>query len=220
MAYLRKRVRKDGKVRWEIVISMGRDPQRLGKYRQKSIVVEGTRAEALRRAVELEREKESGVSLDARKLTVAEYLRRWLRHVRLSPSTYERYAGVVEQHLIPDIGSIPLAKLTPLHIQEMYDRQLEQGRKDNKRSVGRSLAPSTVAYYHRVLRRALKQAVKWRLIPSNPCDRGQGSTCPRCCTSGSRGSRCSSLPKPRPRGAPLTWTTTPWRYCGGTAGSS
>ena len=32
------------------------------------------------------------------------------------------------------------------------------------------LSPRTVRYAHTVLRRALKQAVRWGMIPRNPCD--------------------------------------------------
>jgi len=52
-----------------------------------------------------------------------------------------------------------LKKLTPAHIQGMYRSMLDSG-----------LSSRTVQYTHAVLRRAMKQAVRWGMIPRNPCD--------------------------------------------------
>jgi len=44
------------------------------------------------------------------------------------------------------------------------------GRKDNKKSRDRGLSPTTVNMHHRILHKALDQAMKWRLITYNPAD--------------------------------------------------
>ena len=58
----------------------------------------------------------------------------------------------------PAIGSIKLAKLQPMQISAAYSAALAR------------LAPRTVHHIHRTLSQALKQAVRWRLLPRNPCD--------------------------------------------------
>jgi integrase len=48
----------------------------------------------------------------------------------------------------------------------MYTRALENGRLDEPGG----LSPQTVLHHHRLLHRALEQAVKWQLLVRNPCD--------------------------------------------------
>jgi integrase len=49
-----------------------------------------------------------------------------------------------------------VAALTPAHVQGLYRAKLDEG-----------LAPKTVKYIHTTLHRALKQAVRWGLVPRN-----------------------------------------------------
>ena len=54
-----------------------------------------------------------------------------------------------------------------MHLQEMYGEKLDRGSLRD----GKGLAPSTVRnHIHAPLRRALKSAVRWNLIPTNPAD--------------------------------------------------
>ncbi|HET8548063.1 MAG TPA: site-specific integrase, partial [Bryobacteraceae bacterium] len=57
------------------------------------------------------------------------------------------------------LGQRPLAQITPLDIQTLY-RELQS----------KELSARTVRYTHAVLRSALAQAVKWRLLSANPAD--------------------------------------------------
>ncbi len=99
-------------------------------------------------------------------MTIGDYLERWLEHIRqrVRTRTSERYAGIVRGHLIPRLGHIPLRKLTPLVIQQFEAKALEGGR---LRGEG-GLSPQTVLHLHRVLSEALRQAVRWQLLPANP----------------------------------------------------
>lgn len=162
---------KRSKDSWTVVVDLPRDPA-TNKRRQKSITVRGTKKDAERELARLINEIENGLYINTGKITVAEYLEKWLEFIRQSiePSTYRCYRVAVEQHIIPVLGSLQLSKLQPMHIQEYYSKDLESGRKDNKKSVTRKLSPTTVAMHHRILYRALKQAVKWQLIPRNPAE--------------------------------------------------
>jgi len=84
--------------------------------------------------------------------------------VAFTSETYERYAEIVDKHLVPALGEMKLAKLMPLEIQAYYSRALSEGRKDGKGG----LAPRTVLHHHRVLCEALKRAVAMRLLANNP----------------------------------------------------
>ena len=111
---------------------------------------------------------DQGIDLDAARMTVAQYLERWLS-ASVKPSvkvrTYEGYESIVRVRVVPRIGRKNLAKLTPLDVQNLYSEL-----------SGAGLSPRSVHHTHRVLHRALSQAVKWNLLPRNPC---AGATAPK-----------------------------------------
>lgn len=112
---------------------------------------------------------ERGTAIDATKMTTGDYLAHWLdaaakNHVRRS--TLASYTGLVNNHLIPALGSVPLQKLQAVQVQAFYSEKLTGGR---ARGEG-GLSPRTVRYLHTVLREALQQAMKWGLVIRNVCD--------------------------------------------------
>jgi integrase len=107
-----------------------------------------------------------GLALDPAKLTVDQYLDRWLAHIRgsLRARTVARYAALLRDHVRPSLGARPLKQLTPLEVQAVYDRLAISGRRDGKPG---GLAPQHILAVHRCLHRALAQAVTWHLVPRN-----------------------------------------------------
>lgn len=107
-------------------------------------------------------EVNKGVSVDAKKQTVEQFLVRWLEDSQrqsVRPRTYERYEEVVRLHIIPMLGQHLLPKLSPHHVQSLYARQLDAG-----------FSETTVHHVHNVLHKALKTAVKWGLVSRNVCE--------------------------------------------------
>jgi len=124
--------------------------------------VKGTKREAEALLVELLHQRENGIDAPPGRLTVAEYLQRWLSvyaQPNTAPKTFRRYEQIVRVHLLPVIGGIPLTKLRPLHIQEVYTQVLKKG-----------VSARTALHCHRVLREAVQHALKWQLMPRNPAD--------------------------------------------------
>jgi integrase len=118
-----------------------------------------TRSEVAAKLSKALADREGGLTYDAGKQTVGEYLARWLSDsVRdtVRQRTYERYESIVRVHLVPSIGRIKLKTLTPAHVRGLYREKLDSG-----------LAPRTVLHIHRALSKALKQAVVDGLIPRN-----------------------------------------------------
>jgi len=111
---------------------------------------------------------QAGSYLEPSKTTIAEYLDKWLEHIKsqVSPRTAERYDELARKNIAPLIGSIALTKLTPMAISTAYSTALASGRRDG----GGGLAPRTVHHCHRVLKQALAQAVRWELLARNPAD--------------------------------------------------
>jgi integrase len=104
-------------------------------------------------------DRDGGLVYDAGNITVGEYLTRWLEDsVRgsVKPVTFESYERLVRVHVSPAVGRVKLKALTPAHLQGLYRSKLDSG-----------LSPRTVQYLHVALHRALKQALRWNLIPRN-----------------------------------------------------
>lgn len=107
-------------------------------------------------------------NLEPAKLTVAAFLGKWLDHVKsnVSPKTFERYAGLVHNNLVPALGGVMLTKLNGMQISLAYSDALKGGRKDRKGG----LSAQTIQHMHRTLFAALAQAVRWNMLPSNPAE--------------------------------------------------
>jgi integrase len=153
-------IRKRAKDSWELRFDVGRDPT-TGRRKFRYQTVRGSRKQAEQALTQALHRRDTGMDVVPSRITVAEYLDRWLRdyaEVNVAPSTLQRYrqvAGRLQTHL----GHLRLQALRPAHIQETYARLLKDG-----------LAPRTVLHHHRMLRQALKHAVQWRLLTHNPAD--------------------------------------------------
>lgn len=165
---MRGHIRQRTNETWAVVIYTGTDAD--GKPKQKWHSVKGSREDAERRLTEILRQMDTYTYMDPGKITLAEYLRRWESDYceqNLAQNTLARYKGIIKNHLIPNLGHHPLAKLQPLHIQGYYTDALKSGRADGK---GDKLSPASVRYHHAVLREALNHAVEWQLVFRNVCD--------------------------------------------------
>jgi hypothetical protein len=99
----------------------------------------------------------SGVYVEPAKTTVAQFLDRWLAHMRsqVAPRTLERYEEIARKNIAPLLGNATLTKLRPEQISAAYFKALVTGRRDGTGG----LSPRTVHHMHRILRQALDQAV-------------------------------------------------------------
>jgi integrase len=163
---MRGSIQKRGQRSWRLVFDLERD--HTGRRKQKTLTFRGTKRDAEAELSRVLAEIENGGFVDAGNLTVAEFLDRWLEHVsaKTATKTHERYAEIVRLGLTPRIGSIKLAKLRPIEIQNLYAEALKSGRVHGKGG----LSARSVLHYHRILNQALKMAVRWQLLPHNPAD--------------------------------------------------
>ncbi len=121
-----------------------------------------TKPEVRVRLTEAVANRDKGLVFDAGNISVGEYLDRWLEAISgtIGERTWKRHESIVRVHLKPAIGRTKLATLNPLQVQSLYRAKSRSG----------SLAPGSVKRIHVTLRKALKQAVRWQMIPRNPCD--------------------------------------------------
>jgi integrase len=151
-------------IRWYPRLELPRGPD--GRRRFEALGGYPTRAQAEAALADALARRSHGIALDPAKLTVNQYLDRWLAHVRTSlrARTVARYAALLRDHVRPSIGARPLKQLTPLEVQAIYDRLAISGRRDGKPG---GLAPQHILAVHRCLHRALAQAVTWQLLARN-----------------------------------------------------
>ena len=93
--------------------------------------------------------------------TLREYLLEWIDKGKpgISERTRESYRWMLLQYVLPKLGDRRLDQLGPFEIQELC-----------KSMTARGLSPRTVRYAHSILRSAIAQAVRWRILPGNPAD--------------------------------------------------
>lgn len=148
---------KRGNDTWLIRIFLGREN---GKRKYFNETFKGKKKEAEALEIKKKNELNNGISIEHSKLTVGEYLDKWLEisaKGRLKERTYLDYIEYLKRYVRPKIGKMKLSKIKPLDIQAIYTWMLEK-----------ELSPRTVQYTHSILSSALKQAVKWQILPYNP----------------------------------------------------
>ena len=151
-------------IRWYPRLELPRSPD--GTRRFEALGGYPTRGQAEAAMADALARRSHGFVLDPAKLTVDQYLDRWLAHIRISlrARTVARYTALLRDHVRPHVGARPLKQLSPLEIQAVYDRLAVGGRRDGKPG---GLAPQHILAVHRCLHRALAQAVTWRLLARN-----------------------------------------------------
>jgi integrase len=126
-----------------------------GGHRVRRVVYAQTYAEARRKLTEARHAVEQGLPKAPARLTVATFIEQYLAAAEpnLRPRTFARYRELLRLHVIPVIGAVPLAKLTPQQVQTLLS--------------GMERSPRTIVYVRAVLRRALSYAVRWGHVARN-----------------------------------------------------
>lgn len=161
------RQRKDG--RWEGRIVIGYDDN--GYPKTKNVLAK-TKKECVEK---LQKLKEECGGLKPEKvrpeMAFGDWLTYWYENhskPKIRPTTQETYESRIRLHIIPEIGSIPLNKLTQNGLQQFYGRLKKSGRKRFTDKYGEGLSDRMVRMCHATCRSALEKAVQDGLIRVNP----------------------------------------------------
>jgi integrase len=141
---------------WLVRLYQGRDPV-TGKRCYRNKTVHGDRKTAEQELAGLLAKAPRRPRPDG---TLDEYLNWWLYAAvdgRLRPKTARDYRMLLERYLRPELGKVRLGRLKPLDLQSFLAGLTERG-----------LSARTVRYTHAVLRSALDQARRWKLVHENP----------------------------------------------------
>ena len=161
------RQRKDG--RWEGRIVIGYDDN--GYPKTKNVLAK-TKKECVEK---LQKLKEECGGLKPEKVRSEMPFGVWLTYwyenhskPKIRPTTQETYESRIRLHIIPEIGDIPLNKLTQNDLQQFYGRIKNSGRKRFTDKYGEGLSDRMVRMCHATCRSALEKAVQDGLIRVNP----------------------------------------------------
>lgn len=158
-------IRQRGKQSWQIKFDAGRDPV-TGKRHTQFITFRETRKEAQFKLAELIASVGKGSYVNRSSLTVLEHVRarieQWQALEKITPKTAERYRELLENQIAPHIGAASLQKLKPADIERWHAILKKRGRKD-----GGALGARTIRHAHRLLSKALKEAMRHDLVVRN-----------------------------------------------------
>lgn len=92
--------------------------------------------------------------------------------IKVRPSSHQTYRGYIDNHIKPNIGSIPLSKLSSLDLQKFYKKLLSGGRVERIKSKKqpKGLSPKTVRNINQVISSSMDFARDQRLLAANPTD--------------------------------------------------
>ena len=92
--------------------------------------------------------------------------------IKVRPSSHQTYRGYIDNHIKPNIGKIPLEKLTSLELQKLYKKLLTSGRMDRieSKNQAKGLSPKTVRNIHQIIASAMKLAKEQKIIATDPTE--------------------------------------------------
>ncbi len=152
---------------WAATVQVGIDEN--GRRLRRTVYAR-TRGKVQEKLDELRQRAAVGVWADPGSLRLGEYLDGWLRDVagpRVRPNTLAYYTRV----LVPvkaSLGGLLLRSLAPMHVDTVLRRLQDEGRSARGRQM-----------VYTVLRTAIRDAVRRRLLPVNPLDAVSRPRAPR-----------------------------------------
>lgn len=148
---------------WKVRVDLGKD-RITGKRRIVSRNVRGTKADARKVRDQIRKEHESGVKVDAAKVTLSEFIEIWADARRMagkaSESTINRDVSKLK-HVERYIGHVPIGEIDAATIERVYSLIREEA----------GLGGTSMHNIHVQLKSVFRKAVDYDLILRNPCDR-------------------------------------------------
>jgi len=150
--------RATGRVSWIVQVRIGTKSD--GKPRWLTKTFEKLR-DAKAYLAKVIKDRDEGLVVQPSKMRLNEFLDKWLESAvepRVRANTYRSYRWQLKKYVRDEIGSFRLCDISPLQIQKLYSKLNREG-----------LSSRVVRYTHTILNNAFGQAVKWRMLASNPC---------------------------------------------------
>jgi len=170
---MRGHIRRRGENSWELKYDVaGEDGGRRTVYKS----FKGAKRQAQAELTRLLAQAGEGNHVDPTRLTVGEHVRARFEHWKLakiiSPMTAQRYGELIENNIVPYLGARQLQRLNTLDIETWHAALRAHGRKGRTGYADKSeggLSARTIGHAHRILSKALSEAMKHGLIAKNVC---------------------------------------------------
>ncbi len=161
-------VRKRDDGRWEGRVVVGYDDKGLPQTKN---VLAKTKTECAEKLEKLKEEYRPPSTRCKPEMLFGDWMEFWYENYSkpaIRPLTQANYENRIYDHVIPEIGKIPLNKLTQNDLQQFYARLKRSGRRQNVEKYGAGLSDRMVRACHTTCRTALEKAVAEGLIRVNP----------------------------------------------------
>lgn len=152
----------DARKKYYVNFDFGLDPETGKQVKKMRTFDKITEARAALRKHEAARDV--GQVVMPKEITVAEWLKSWMANViqlTRQETTVYAYQKMIDNHIAPALGNIPLQKLTPAQRQRYYADKIREGK----------ISTNTVRKHHDLMNSAFKMAVKQGLLLSNPAEK-------------------------------------------------
>jgi len=151
-------VKKDGKS-WYYVLEVGTIN---GKRKQKKKRGFATKKEAQSALIEAEHSLIKDGYKETTKLLYKDFLVEWLNNKKtvIRESTYSTYSWLINNFIIPEIGDNDITKVSPIQIQTLYSKLLNNG----------NLSTENISKIHSLINNSLDRAYRWGLIKKNSAE--------------------------------------------------
>lgn len=150
-------IKKEGSS-WYFVAELGTDPI-TGKRRRKKQRGFKTKRDAEKALALLEADVYKGTYFEPSSMLLKDHIIDWFKSKKnsISIQTANTYEAYLKNRIIPYIGHVQLAQLSPVLLQNFVNELKDEG-----------LASSSVKKIYSIVKGALDYAVNMELLPSNP----------------------------------------------------
>src|SRR4051794_13926234 len=154
---MRGHLQQRGKDSWRIKVYVGRSPDGVRRYIERT--VRGGRRQAEAEMARLIVEVGEGRYAPAAPMTFGELLDRWLavKKPAVEASTLKSYEWVSARYIRPELADRKITTLRPIDLDGLYTSLYARG-----------LSARTVRICHTVMRQSLEQARRWGFIARSP----------------------------------------------------
>jgi len=165
----RKRKNKDGTISYTFRVYHGytTDGERLKPYVQTwkspaNLTERQADKEAERQFLIYEEQCKTGLSGDATRITLSEFVPLYLEQKKpaLSPTTYEYYCRAIQLKILPALGHHKIKDIKPVHVQAFVNQLCNIEKKNRNGSTStETLSPATIRRNLTILQSIMKLAV-------------------------------------------------------------
>jgi len=124
---------------------------------RRKVVYAKVRADVVRKVDEIRATLSQGIQLPKR-MTITELITLWLEAKKptVRPTTFQGYELTLGKHVLPNIGTLRISKVTPSDFEQLY------------KTCSETISPKSIRNMHAALKQAFDWAVRRDWISRNP----------------------------------------------------